>query len=330
MNTKLVYILTSTNDDYYAEETMLSMYSARFHNPDAVICLLVDDETRKGLTGTRSKIWKHVDEVHEISVSPSYTNKQKSRILKTSVRNEIEGPMLFIDSDTIVCGDLSSLDSLEMEIGAVLDMHTPVSNWSPDTLATINGRLAKLGGAITPDVPFFNSGVIYLKDTELTRSFYKTWQSYYLQSMKQGLNTDQPGLYMTNLKYNAIREMPAAYNCQIIKQVYAFPRIIHYFSTQVSSNASFAVRIPLLNDELLKRVKEEDEIPEDIQNLIRDPQKLLDAPLIEYSDLFQTSGFIVMQKFYNSSDRTQKRQFAFLNWLAKWMNRFDQHVLKKK
>jgi len=330
MKTKLVYILTSTNDDYYTEETVLSMHSARFHNPDAVICLLVDDVTRKTLTGKRGKIWKYVDETHEITIPSSFTNTQKSRLLKTSARKEIVGPMLYLDSDTIICGDLSSLDDMTMEIGAVLDLHSPIKDWDSGLVATYNSRLAKLGGAISPDICFYNGGIIYSKDSELTHSFYETWQSYYMETIKQGMSTDQPGLYMTNLKYNdVIKEMPPVYNCQIIKQVFAFPKIIHYFSTQVSKSSAFAVRIPLLTEELMQRVKDSDEIPMDVQKLIEDPERLLNEPLVTYSDVFQTSAYIVSKRLYDSEDKTLHRQFAFLNWLAKWMNRFDKRVLKK-
>ncbi|WP_102343365.1 glycosyltransferase [Galactobacillus timonensis] len=331
MKTKLVYILTSTNEDIYSEETALSMHSARFHNPNSVICLLVDDKTRETLKGKRGKIWKYVDEVHEIPVSSSFTNTQKSRLLKTSARNEISGSMLYLDSDTIICGDLSPLDKMQMDIGAVLDLHSPVESWNSELVATYNARLAKLGGSISPEVSFYNGGVIYSKDTKLAHEFYQTWQSYYIETMKQGMSTDQPGLYMTNIKYqNVIRELPPVYNCQIIKQVFAFPLIIHYFSTQVSNSSSFAVRIPLLTEELMQRVKDSDEIPMDIQKMIEEPRQLLCEPLVSYYDAFQTSAVIVSKKLYESHDATLRRQFAFLNWLAKWMNRFDNKVLGKK
>jgi hypothetical protein len=51
MKTKIVY-----EQDIYLEQTLLSVYSARLHMPDAEIILLVDDLTNKTINGKRNKI----------------------------------------------------------------------------------------------------------------------------------------------------------------------------------------------------------------------------------------------------------------------------------
>ena len=41
MKTKIVYVLVSTDKDFYLEQAYVSMYSAKYHMPDAHIALLV-------------------------------------------------------------------------------------------------------------------------------------------------------------------------------------------------------------------------------------------------------------------------------------------------
>lgn len=53
MKTKLVYVLTCAPDKNYIEQAHMAIWSARYHNPDATIVLIVDDKTDALLTGKR-------------------------------------------------------------------------------------------------------------------------------------------------------------------------------------------------------------------------------------------------------------------------------------
>ena len=45
MNTKLLYVLTTSDEDTYYESALISIFSAKHYMPNSRICLLVDDKT---------------------------------------------------------------------------------------------------------------------------------------------------------------------------------------------------------------------------------------------------------------------------------------------
>ena len=54
MKTSLVYVLTSSPSDLFYEQTLVSVWSARYWNPYMKIVLLVDDLTDETLVGNRT------------------------------------------------------------------------------------------------------------------------------------------------------------------------------------------------------------------------------------------------------------------------------------
>ena len=121
MNTKLVYVLTCAPDHYFIEQALLSVYTARYYNPDATIVLIVDDLTDKLLVGIRAEILEYISEKKVKILPKEMSMMQRSRWLKTSVRNIIDGDFLFIDCDTLIARSLLEIDTIPYELSAVLD-----------------------------------------------------------------------------------------------------------------------------------------------------------------------------------------------------------------
>jgi len=167
MKTKIVYILVSDTSDYYYEQTLLSVTSARMWNPDAEIIVVADDKTNATLVGTRTALMDVANKKVVVDFPKEINKKRRSRFLKTSLRNHIEGDFLFIDSDTVVCQSLEEIDSFRGEMGAVLDAHSSTRNDS-----IILERINLLGGEYTPGDSYYNSGVLYVKDTPKTHAFF--------------------------------------------------------------------------------------------------------------------------------------------------------------
>ena len=120
MKTKLVYVLTCAPEATYIEQALISIWSARYHNPDAHIVLLVDDKTTQLLVGKRAELLEYITEKVVIPFEDTNaTMMYRSRWIKTSVRQLIEGDFLFIDCDTIVAQSLADADNFDCEIGAV-------------------------------------------------------------------------------------------------------------------------------------------------------------------------------------------------------------------
>ena len=103
---KFLYILVSKESDIYYEQTLVSILSLRHYNPDAFVTLLVDDKTDANLMGFRAEIKTLVNEYKVVSFDDKISGLARSRLLKTNMRNLLEGDFLYIDGDTAIADKL--------------------------------------------------------------------------------------------------------------------------------------------------------------------------------------------------------------------------------
>lgn len=271
MKTKLVYVLVSTEKDYYLEQAYVSMLSARHHNPDATIVLVVDKLTNNSFVGFRGKEAAVASETVVVNLDPSFSAKKRSRILKTNLRNYISGDFLFIDCDTIIAKPLDEIDHLDKTIAAVWDSHCLLKdNPYAKLLCLKHGR--RLGWPIDNADVYFNSGVIYVKDNEEAHNFYTQWLQYYLDGNSKNISMDQPAFAKTNyLMGNIIATLDATWNCQVKfgTRYLKDAKIWHYLTTNKSrtNNPPF-----LLNrEEIFQDIKTQERVPQEVLSLFDDP-----------------------------------------------------------
>lgn len=233
MKTQIVYIIVSDETDTYLEQAMVSVYSLRLYNPEAKVILVTDLETNSTLSGNRAGILDYISEKRVIEIPGVYSKMQRSRYLKTTLRNNIQGNFLYMDTDTFIMRDLTDVDSLTMDIGAVLDMTMP-SRSVPSSLCN-QFSLLGLDPREAKD-SYFNSGVIFVRDVPLCYRLYQEWHDAWLESIGKGLNRDQPAL--TKADYacgNVIQQLPYMWNCQITPSHARNYRdnayILHYFGS---------------------------------------------------------------------------------------------------
>ena len=233
MKTQIVYIIVSDETDTYLEQAMVSVYSLRLYNSEAKVILVTDLETNSTLSGNRAGILDYISEKRVIEIPGVYSKMQRSRYLKTTLRNNIQGNFLYTDTDTFIMRDLTDVDSLTMDIGAVLDMTMP-SRSVPSSLCN-QFSLLGLDPREAKD-SYFNSGVIFVRDVPLCYRLYQEWHDAWLESIGKGLNRDQPAL--TKADYacgNVIQQLPYIWNCQITPSHARNYRdnayILHYFGS---------------------------------------------------------------------------------------------------
>ena len=212
MKTKLVYVLTCAPDKHYIEQAHISLYSARYHNPDAHIVLIVDQMTDTLFVGKRAELLKYVSEKIVVDVPACFNVMQASRWIKTSVRNLIVGDFLFIDCDTIVTQSLIEVDYMDVEIGAVLDCHRPVSIFRAEEREELLLKAKKCGWNFNDVEKYYSSGVLYVKDSNLTRNFYNEWHKNYLYTANLGVNIDQISLEKTKQELQIISDIDDVWN----------------------------------------------------------------------------------------------------------------------
>lgn len=253
MKTKLVYVLTCTEDQHYIEQALMSIFSARHWNPDAHIVLLVDDQTDLLLVGKRAELLNYISEkivvpFSDSTLSPAY----RSRWIKTSARQLVQGDFLYIDCDTIVQGSLSEIDSFTCEMGAVWESHLQVKDFCQLLYELDKNRTEVLGVDLDAEKVYYSSGVIYVKDTDLTNHLYRLWNQIWRESFDANKSiADQPPLAKANLNMGrVIQRIPDVYNCIVFTQnTFTREAIILHISSY--KNPSY-----LFTDKVLKYVRE--------------------------------------------------------------------------
>ena len=233
MKIKILYVLTSTDKDIYMEQLWVSVTSLRMYNPETMVVLLMDKITYEGLIGYRAKLLDLIDESIVVPTPEGYSQKEMSRYIKTTARQWVKGDFLFIDTDTVIAGDLSDVDKLEGDVLLCPEFHESLKN-NPMGTSLIN-RVKQIFNTDISNAPnYYNSGIILCRD----------------------------------LGY-AVKELDGQYHCQIflsIKYLYR-AKIIHFFNMTWFKDAAIS---PFLTKELYLNVKNKGFIDDETLFLIKD------------------------------------------------------------
>ena len=313
MRTKIVYVVTSDETDIYLEQALLSVFSLRKHNPDAYVELVVDQDTDATIVGKREEILKYINYKVVVSVPEEYNKVCRSRWIKTSLRQHIQGDFLFIDTDTIVTDDLSEIDSFQGSLGAVIDAHIPICfRRNSVYIKEIKKNALKEGWKCSDEIPFYNSGVFFVKDTTESYDFFscwhKTWADFYKRYRR---HIDQAPLAATNEKFNyLIKELSGIWNCQIARKGILYlpnAKIMHYLAYEGTTHPWVFYDHSILNE-----IKNIGYISDKIS-------KLVDNAKFSINDLYMNiSGkdLKLIQTPLFSICKANRKVFLFFNYTA--------------
>lgn len=230
MKTKIVYAIVSTSEDYYLEQLLLSVFSLRQYNSDAEVSVITDVKTGTRISGGELHVIDYIDNVACVEFADVMSNMERSRYIKTNLRKLVKGDYLFIDCDTVICGPLSDVDLLECEVGMVADInaHIPTT-----THQSVIDKCAQAGYTAIEGEPYYNSGVIYCRDSERSHRLYEEWYRLWCESAKRGVTFDQPSLCRANINERyPICEISGIWNCQFkfSNEYVKNAKILHYYS----------------------------------------------------------------------------------------------------
>ena len=279
---KYVYVLTSTPKDLYYEQALMSAYSLRNHMPDAEIIVLVDNKTNASFNeeNKRTALQKYASQIICIDFEDSVPNVDRSRLIKTSIPEYVDGSFLYIDCDTIICDDLSEIEKEDAVTGGVLDGHVMLNEHIHKKYFLARDKKLGFSGtkALSANI---NGGLILAKaDTpqhqEQTKELFRQWNEIWKYSAYEKHDKhDQSALneanYRTGLKMVLL---PGEWNCQPSHGGLAFlkdAKIIHYYSSEFSGK-NYIPYYKLADKELQMRIKEAGDIPEDIKTMIDEPK----------------------------------------------------------
>lgn len=274
---KYVYVLTSTPKDLYYEQCLMSVWSLRQKMRAAEIIVLIDNKTKETFTpeNKRIELYKFASRIISIDFEDSVSNVERSRLIKTAIPDYVEGSFLYIDCDTIICDDLSSIEDEPFETAGILDGHCTLDEHIHKKYFLKRDK--KLGFRGTKEAGCnINGGVILAKEGDEAKALFKSWNEVWKYSAyKKHDMHDQSALNEANWRTGLkMGHLDGKWNCQPSHGGLAFlkdAKIIHYYSSEFSGK-NYIPYYKLADKNLQKRIKDEGSIPEDIQNMILDPK----------------------------------------------------------
>lgn len=316
MKTKIVYVLVSSDNDIYLEQAWVSIFSLRHFNKDVKIEVICDDKTAVRIKLHSPKEFRDIlGEVISVPFDAEVSNKERSRWLKTSMRSLVKGDFLFLDTDTIVTGNLDDVDSFDFDIGMVYDWHCRLID-RPNKDG-VKKRVARLfADELKEGTDYYNSGVIFSKDTEKSHVFFKRWHDRWNESkVKPKGIRDQQSLMVTVNELGGVIPMSGDYNCQpIVSMRYlATAKIVHFFNTRWDSH----IRCPFYADDFFLKIKEEGSISEANRILILACRSTFVSPSMticgEDINIWRSSSFNLLRKLY----KKHKNVYRIINLFSR-------------
>ena len=258
------YILTDNEELKFFNQMMISLSSLRHTGFTGKVYILMDRDTEKLLSARQSELEEQAADIIAVDVEGNYSQMEKSRYIKTSMRRYITGDALYIDTDTIVVAPLPEHIS-DDELAMVYD-----GNGLEDEITNRWHRklLEQCGYDLPENNKIFNSGIIWMRDTSSVQDAFKQWHAMWKNTQARGESKDQPSLsFLLHKNAFTVCELDSRFNIQIWLMYFApsmFQNacIIHMYNIRQKS-----LIFPLQDPE----IQALDYRDERIQEIIRDP-----------------------------------------------------------
>lgn len=230
---RIVYVLVSSGTDNYYKQLIISLRTLRYRMKKISVVVLTDNDTYNSLKKIKNAEIFQLAKVKGVVIDGPYSPKEKSRYLKTTLRNILDGDLLFIDCDTVICADFSTY-SFEASLALVDDENIA---WKDhlDKERIVKDNL-KLHFDPSAYKNYFNSGVMWIRDMPETRLFFNYWHECWKNELQFGNCLDQPPLnYVNENIMPLISKLSVIWNCQVSSnpsgvQYLSDAYIIHYFN----------------------------------------------------------------------------------------------------
>ncbi len=279
MNLTISYVIISSGEDIYIEQALMSIWSCRRFNPDIKITVVTDGPTAK-LICLYPEIEQLVDEIKVIELDKNFSNFERSRILKTRLREYIDGDLLFVDTDTIFCDKIDLSDLNADNIAIVEDIHIESLKSHPFKSVVERTLKSLFDSEIKGDLPYFNSGVIFYRDTEEAHLFaekwYKNWESGKNKDFQLG-KFDQTSLLKTLYDNpGVVKPLNGNYNVQILGGIkyLASGKILHFFNANWGRDSVH----PFLNKDYYRKIKSTHSLSEENKEDVLKCKTLFSSP----------------------------------------------------
>ena len=273
----LCYVLTDNEKLRYYNQLLISLASlgkTRFSGQIIVVMDRRTDSLIRELPDIE-KLGGEKIERRVVETPLEYSAKETSRYLKTTLREHIRGDFLFIDTDTIIAENLPEHVS-NADLALVREQFWVHSNGVADRIFPdgysydIGESVYERSGYSKKEIEvIFNGGVMWVRDSEKARLFFKEWHAEWEKTREKGITIDQTSLNFVNARQGCvIEELDGIWNCQVMRPVAQKyldnALILHYFNGRPTGCAY------LLSNEDIQR---KGYLSDDVQLILSAPKK---------------------------------------------------------
>ena len=317
---QIVYAIVARENGLYFHELWASVYSFRLYESERVIKVLCDQGTFEYISKYHEFV-KLVDEIKVIGNLKAKTLRDMSKEIKTSVRQNITGPYIFVDTDTICASSIGDIDSLDYDVACVPEFHVPLKDCVFKHL--VKGWIRNsFNEEISDKDSWFNSGIMFVNDTPKAYEICKLWHENWKRSnFVDGYKQDQPPLLITHRESGyAISELPGEYNCQVAWSVkyLANAKVIHFLHFGYPRDKSFN---PFQSKDIYRKIKAEGRITPEVDYLIRNVKSIYSSPscIVGWSTMNYLMSPVapVFEKIYNEGGAACWLMLKMSGWLQK-------------
>lgn len=209
---KIIYVLVCEKESYLIEQLLLSLYSLKRYNDNEVF--IISDRLTSNIIAD-TLCMQYITDIIVVDVPNEFDTVNRSRFIKTNLRNYVVGDFLFIDIDTVIVQKLP-FEKISCEMGLVWDSHCTYQKHPYRD--NINQKLVQISATISDEVNmgYFNSGVMYVKDTKNTRDFFTCWHREWLNNRDKGIVIDQPFFVKAQMQNpGLVKNISNLWNCQL-------------------------------------------------------------------------------------------------------------------
>ncbi len=228
---KVAFVVTSQGNDRYSVMARIALASLRLSNPSLQVIVACDNVSDRLMHDKQDPLVGEADEWLAVD-TPDGNPVFRNRYVKTSLRARVKGPLLMLDSDILVRGNIQGIFSMQCDIAGARNHSRELlfdQIWAEDRM-----MLDQMGWHTRRD-NYINGGVLLLNDTDAAHAFAASWHARWLESTSRASSfRDQPALNSA-LAIGQLRLglLPDCFNAQILArpEVARGALIWHFYSS---------------------------------------------------------------------------------------------------
>jgi hypothetical protein len=227
---RVAYVLTDDELGRYADMAFVSASAVRAIHPELERCLVLDAATAAKLQAADRALLDLFNTIHVVRDVVG-SAKERSRELKTRLRQELSGEFLYLDVDTLPIRPFADIIRFE---GDILAAHDRVAERPVPHIPHWYEPLYRKLEWVYPPARYVNNGVMYWRDTPAVHELSREWHRRWRASVAAGCSNDQPAFNAAAHELGIrVGILPVPYNAMVsvAPRFARGARILHFYAS---------------------------------------------------------------------------------------------------